>query len=188
MKLKTLMMIAAGAAVLSTTAVQAQRESNWSMKDRFAYTTEGELFLANEFSLDAFGHYTTTGRSNFEDIFTHNVRGGRFGGGIGLNYFITKFIGVSTDVEMGDNGRQFIDSAAANLVLRLPLDAAHLAPYVFGGGGGQFDPTSQWMADVGVGIEFRINHWTGIFADGRYVWPEKTGDYGLFRAGMRFAF
>jgi len=187
MKLKQMMVIAT-VALLTATAAQAEHEYNWSMRDRFAYAHEGEVFLPNEFSFDAFGTYTTTRRSNFGDLFTHNLRHGTFGGGAGVNYFFTKYIGISADAEIGDNGNRFVDSASGNLVLRLPLDAAHLAPYVFGGGGGIFDPRSEWMADGGAGIDFRINHWTGIFIDGRYVMPEKSPDYGLFRAGLRFAF
>ena len=187
MKLKTLIMVGA-AALFSATAVKAEHVSNWSVQDRFAYAHEGELFLPNEFSLDAFGSYTTTGRRNFGELFTHNLRHGAFGGGLGLNYFFTKYVGIGGDVQMGDTGNRLVDSTSANLILRLPLDAAHLAPYVFAGGGLQIDPRSQLLGDVGAGVDFRLNHWTGIFVDGRFIWTAKSGDYGLLRAGMRFAF
>ncbi len=187
MKLKQMLAIATFG-FLAATAAQAEHEYNWSMKDRFAYTHEGEVFLPNEFSFDAFGTYTSTRRSSVQDLFTRNLRHGTWGGGVGINYFFTKYIGISSDVSIGDNGNRFIDSAMGNLVLRLPIDPAHLAPYIFGGGGGVFEPSTEWAADAGAGIDFRINHWTGIFVDARYVWPENVGDYGLFRAGMRFAF
>lgn len=187
MKMKQLMVIAA-AAFFTATAAQAAHEYNWNARDRFTYASEGDVFLPNEFSFDAFATYTSTPRANFEDIFKNDLRHGTWGGGIGLNYFFTKYVGISTDVVASDNGYKFIDSASANLVLRLPIEPAHIAPYIFGGAGGQFDPKSQYLIDAGVGVDFRINHWTGIFIDARYVWPEDTADYGLFRSGLRFAF
>ena len=187
MKMKQMMMIAM-LSLLTVTAVQAEHEYNWSMKDRFTYAHEGELFLPNEFSFDAFANYTSTPRSSVDELFTDDLRHGTWGGGVGLNYFFNKWIGISTDLEIGANGGQFIDSTAGNLVLRLPFDVAHVAPYIFGGGGGQFDPESQWIVDAGAGLDFRINHWTGIFVDARYIWPDKSRDYGLFRSGFRFAF
>jgi outer membrane protein W len=187
MKLKKLILIAA-AAVLTITSARAQHEYNWNMRDRFVYVHEGELFLPNEFSLDAFATYTTTPRNGVDELFTHNLRHGDWGGGLGANYFFTKYVGFGADVIMPANGNQLVDSASGNLILRLPFDAAHVAPYIFGGGGGQFDPNSQWLAQGGVGVDFRINHWTGLFTDVRYVWTEDAGEYGLFRAGLRFAF
>ncbi len=187
MKLKQLIIVTA-VAISTATAVQAQREYHWTVNDRFTYSTEGEIFYPNEFTIDAFAHYTTTSRKSFGQLFTHNIRHGTFGGGVGVNYFFTKYVGIGADVEMGDNGGKFIDSTVANVIVRLPLDAVHLAPYVFGGGGGQFDPECQVVGDVGAGIDFRFNRWSGIFIDGRYVWPDKSPEYGLFRAGLRWAF
>jgi hypothetical protein len=63
-----------------------------------------------------------------------------------------------------------------------------LAPYVFGGGGRQTDPEWQWTGHAGVGLEYRFNPVTGVFADGRYTWADRTSDSILFRAGVRFVF
>lgn len=187
MKLKNILILAA-ATMLTATAAQAEHEHNWGFNDRFNYAHEGELFAPHEFTLDAFANYGTTARRSFGGLFTHNIRHGTFGGGIGANYFFTKYLGAGADTELGDNGGKLFDSATANFIVRLPLDAAHLAPYFFAGGGGQFDPKSQWLADVGAGIDFRFNRWTGIFVDGRYNFLDQSADYGLFRAGLRLAF
>ena len=52
----------------------------------------------------------------------------------------------------------------------------------------QFDPSELWFGDAGAGIEFRFTPQVGVFADGRYVFTESSPNYGLFRAGVRFAF
>jgi hypothetical protein len=63
-----------------------------------------------------------------------------------------------------------------------------LAPYVFGGGGRQFDPAWEWTGHAGVGMEYRFNPVTGVFVDSRYTWVKHTSDEILFRAGVRFVF
>jgi len=63
-----------------------------------------------------------------------------------------------------------------------------VAPYVFGGGGRQFDPVTQWTWDAGAGLEWRFAPHVGVFVDGRYVFADKTKDFGLGRLGFRFGF
>ena len=46
----------------------------------------------------------------------------------------------------------------------------------------------EWLADMGVGMEYRLNLATGIFTDGRYIWGDHTGDRLLLRAGLRIVF
>ena len=83
-----------------------------------------------------------------------------------------------------------MDAASGSAVLRFPIDAAHLAPYIFGGGGHIFDGPDSWFAHAGAGLEVRLNPHMGIFMDGRYVFAEKNNvsDEALFRAGIRMAF
>ncbi len=165
---------------------RAEHTWNWNMNDRFAYTREGDRFLPGEFSLDTFGSYKR-GSKNVGDVFDEPEHG-VWGGGVGANYFFTRYVGVGADVTMHADGGKFIDSTSGNLILRLPIERMSLAPYVFGGIGGNFDPTEEWLAQAGVGLEFRLNPITGIFADGRYIWPDKSADYSLIRAGLRFVF
>lgn len=170
----------------SASAVRAEHDWNWSWHDRFSYAREGDKFKANEFTIDLFGSYKR-GQKNVSDFFDEPEHG-VWGGGIGVNYFFTRFIGVGGDVSAHDDGRQFVDNASGNVIFRFPIEAASMAPYVFGGGGGTFDPTEQWEGHVGGGLEFRLNPHTGIFADARYIWNDKTADQSLIRTGLRFAF
>ncbi len=185
MKLKTLLL--AATVVLTAGATRADHQWNWDMKDRWKYEHDSnEKFTANEFSLDAFGLYRHRQRE-FTAFPNTNIRhGGRFGGGVGMNYFFTRNFGLGADSQILDNGGDFIDNASGNVIFRWPIGC--VAPYVFGGGGREFGPHYQWTGDAGGGVEFRLNHWTGIFADARYVFTAKTSDYALIRAGLRLAF
>jgi hypothetical protein len=37
-------------------------------------------------------------------------------------------------------------------------------------------------------VEFKFNRQWGIFGDAREVWPDKTSNYTLVRAGVSFGF
>jgi hypothetical protein len=74
------------------------------------------------------------------------------------------------------------------LILRLPLGQSGLAPYVFGGGGHQFDQAKFWFGQGGAGMEYRFTPHMGIFSDARGVVPNQTKYYGVARLGLGFAF
>jgi len=145
------------------------------------------FYNCNELTMDFFGSYIA-GERRIEDIFKTNIRHGTWGGGVGANYFFTRWLGIGGDVNIPANGGPFVDSINGNLIARIPIANTGLAPYIFGGGGRQTDPAWQWTGQAGTGLEFRFNPYTGIFADTRYVWADKTSDSIYFRAGLRFAF
>jgi hypothetical protein len=107
---------------------------------------------------------------------------------VGLNYFITREIGLGVDANMSDNGGSFVDAVLGNLILRWPIGESGFAPYLFGGGGRTTDATWEWVGQAGLGLEYRFHRHVGIFADGRYIWPEDSSDALLLRAGVRVAF
>jgi hypothetical protein len=147
------------------------------------------LYSAHELSLDLAGSYIA-GQRGIEHLFETSIKGARgtWGGDVGLNYFITRNIGVGADVNMSDNGGNLVDAVLGNLTLRLPLGNSGFAPYVLGGGGRTTDHTWEWAGQAGVGIEFRPSHIWGIFTDARYVWPQHSSDALLLRAGIRIVF
>jgi hypothetical protein len=154
--------------------------------NHWAYNA-ADRYTANELSLDMFGSYLA-GERRAEDLFKTNIRHGFWGGGVGVNYFFTREIGIGGDIEIPDNGGNFVNNVDGSLIARIPIVNSGLAPYVFGGGGRQTEPVWQWTGHAGVGIEYRFNPVTGVFADGRYMWVDKTSDEILFRAGVRFVF
>lgn len=151
-------------------------------------TLQNDLYRANELSLDAFGtasigKYTIDHPSNAR--IRHNTR---LGAGAGLNYFFTKNLGISAEAYSENTTGTFIDNASANLTLRLPLGQSGFAPYIFGGGGRQFDALKNWYAQAGAGLEYRFTPQVGVFIDARGVLPDEAKYYGVARLGMRFAF
>jgi hypothetical protein len=191
MKLKTLAMAGAGL-MLCVSAAQAvhvwEDPSGWS-SGVFSYDRSSNTprFSANELTFDLFGSYGA-GERNIEHIFDTNIRHGKFGGGVGINYFFTREIGIGVDMDMGDNRGHLVDQVLGSLIARFPIEVAGVAPYIFGGGGRGIDPEWEWVGHAGLGLEWRLSPAMGIFADGRYIWPDHSADRILFRAGVRMAF
>ncbi len=215
MKLKTLITWTA-ALVFTCGAARAahiwEDPSGWG-STVFVSDVEGPRYSSQELSLDMFGSYIA-GEHHLTKLFETDIRSprGRWGGGAGLNYFFTREIGIGADMNIADNGGPFIDHVLGNLILRWPIDPSGFAPYIFGGGGRGFDigwtrsnadtdgffaPGQEfnqkhweWLADLGVGVEYRLNPATGVFVDGRYIWHDQTGstDRLLLRGGLRLVF
>jgi hypothetical protein len=190
MTLKRMVILAAGLALTTTgaaTATHLYEDPNGWITTAVSYSNPPK-FTEQELSLDLFGSYIHP-EEKFSHLFQTNIRhDGTWGGGVGLNYFFAKYVGIGADINMGANGGLFVDQVIGNLILRVPIESAGLAPYVFGGGGRGFDPAWQWLWDGGVGLEFRFNPVTGIFVDGRYVWTQTPSDGLYLRAGLRLVF
>jgi hypothetical protein len=189
MKLKT---IITGAALTLLTAGVTQGAHLWDdpnawASGHFVYDVSTPRFTAQELSFDAFGSYLA-GERKFNKLFETNIRHGTWGGGVGLNYFFLRELGLGVDMNIPDNGGNFIDSVSGSLIGRFPLGQSGWAPYIFGGGGRGTDPTWEWLGHAGVGMEYRFNPGTGIFVDGRYIWHDKSYDRLLLRAGFRLVF
>lgn len=162
-------------------------DPNAWLGNHFSYRMSDQMYTANEFSLDMFGSYTAA-----EEKFTHlaqkNIRDGTWGGGVGINYFLTREIGIGGDINIPANKGNFIDSINGSLIGRIPIGTSGLAPYVFGGGGRQTEPAWEWTGHAGAGLELRMNPVTGLFTDARYTWADKSSDSILLRGGVRFVF
>jgi hypothetical protein len=169
--------------------VHVWEEPNTWWGNHFVYRSH-DLYSANEMTFDLFGSYGAPERG-LSHVFDTNIRqsrGGTAGGGIGLNYFFHKMIGVGVDSTVFNDGGSFVDNVNASLIARFPIEPTGLAPYIFGGGG-RNTSVWQWTAHVGAGLEFRFNPGTGIFADARYIWGEHvSADALMLRGGLRFAF
>lgn len=156
------------------------------------YDTTTPLYTANELSLDGFGSLTAAER-NIEHLFDTSIKGqnGHWGGGVGVNYFFTREIGIGGDMNIIANTHgNFVDQVAGSLIIRFPIDPSGFAPYVFGGGGRVTNPLWAWEGHAGVGIEYRLNPVVGIFSDARYMWVDNSNlsDRLMLRAGLRLVF
>lgn len=148
----------------------------------------GEKYRMSETSLDIFG----TGSIRQETI--NNLNGFRhrddveLGAGVGLNHFFTRNFGLGAEAYAEDTERHFVDKASVSLIARFPIGESGFAPYVFGGGGRQFDPIELSFGQLGGGMEYRFTPKMGLFTDVRYVLTEGAKDHGLARLGVRFVF
>jgi hypothetical protein len=152
------------------------------MEDRW------HLYHAGEFSIDGFG----LGALHEYD-FNNGVRARhdlRWGGGAGINFFFTRYIGIGGDAyAIGQpHTHSFVDTTTGNLIFRVPILNTGIAPYIFGGAGYQFQGIDQIVGGGGAGVEFRLVPHFSIFVDARYLAAVKTPDYGLGRAGVRISF
>ena len=152
------------------------------------YQLDGSLFPANEVSADAFGTLST-GQDALSHLSAERYRHDSHGGfGLGLNYFFLRYVGVGGEAYSENTDGRFIDKSSANLILRLPSDRFHLAPYVFTGAGYQFEPEERAFGQAGLGVEYRPVKHVGLFVDDRFVFPDAYPNYALARAGVRFSF
>lgn len=139
------------------------------------------LFRANELQLDAFAAG-----------FWHKGSNPGWGGGLGVNYFFTKFIGIGVEEDLlARRGETTEWVTAGNLLLRYPICSINLAPYALVGGGASYGCKRQGhgFGDVGAGLEYRVTSNIGLFSDARWVYSsEDPKSSVLGRAGLRFAF
>jgi len=146
-------------------------------------------FRAHEWQIDA----STVGAAG---VYNGQSKQG-LGGNWGVNYFFTKYLGVGIDDSVGSvrnagfsgfDGLQAGDSLQADLLLRYPLCAWNLAPYVMVGGGGRWGPASQGDGNAGGGIEWRVLEHAGLFADCRWLYGSAGLSMALPRVGIRVNF
>jgi len=187
------LLLAASAALAQTTTTTTTTTVTHVWNDPHTWwgnhwaNNNGDRYTGNELSLDFFASYIA-GQRGIEHLFDTNIRHGTWGGGVGVNYFFTRNIGIGGDINIPDDGGNFINNIDGSLIARLPIGHSGFSPYLFGGGGRQTQPVWEWTGHLGVGAEYRFNPVTGIFVDGRYMWVDKTPDELLLRAGLRFVF
>ena len=186
MKTTKLLVIIAGLTLAASSGRAA-------MEDRFRYDRDTtDKFPPYELSLDLFGTYATKDRWGGHNGFDRGGNPGkedRGGGGVGLNYFFTRFFGIGADSYIEEWKAPYRVNGSA--ILRYPLDRmGGIAPYIFGGGGRELKYNVQWTYHGGGGVEFRFNRYTGIFGDARRVFSDKSSDfdYTLVRGGLRLSF
>lgn len=154
--------------------------------DHWHHWDHEHLYHAGEMSLDMYG-VGLLHESDFNDgaRARHNLR---YGGGAGVNFFFTRFIGIGADADAITFHHSFVDTTTGNLIVRFPIPGTGLAPYMFGGVGYQFQGIDQIIGGGGFGLELRLVPHFSIFVDARYMAAVKTDDFGIGRAGVRLSF
>ena len=146
------------------------------------------MYRAPELDIDGFG-VAAFNQQTLEHLSVNSVHHQtRLGLGAGVNFFFLRMVGIGAQAYSFDTRHSFIDNASGDLTVRFPILDTGFAPYVFGGGGHRWDREETNFAEAGGGFEFRFHPNIGVFIDGRYVLSHRTDDFGLGRAGFRFAF
>lgn len=119
--------------------------------------------------------------------------GNSIGGGASLAYFFGHNLGF--ELSYAAHGSGVAEQVGTgNLVYRFPLGGeccATLAPYVFGGPGVVSSGNSEFLWNLGAGMDFRSEAWgcIGFFGDFSYNFVNgNLPDFTMFRAGVRFPF
>ena len=176
--------------------------------DQIAYSSKqtmapaSQCFADREWQLDLFGAYAFTSSNQDRLLGDH-----AWGGGLGVNYFFMRNIGVGIEGSLYDSQRSsdVLGHAALNVFVRFPMDAICLSPYLYSGIGGVFNAERLDVGDlpggddsdndallaghIGAGVEYRIAPNFGVFVDGRFtVVDEKKNNFTTIRTGFRIAF
>jgi hypothetical protein len=133
-----------------------------------------------ELQLDVFASYY--GGNN-------NLFGDGFGGGIGVNYFFTRNIGIAASGTLYDGDDHEIWNADLDLVFRFPIEnGICIAPYIVAGGGLECDGTIIGTWNAGAGLEWRTSPTFAIFGEGRFIGGALDEEVWTARLGLRFVF
>lgn len=148
----------------------------------FKQPVAASCFEAQELQLDLFGSYSWITDGKHED-------GDGFGGGLGVNYFFTRILGVGVDGNILDGDASGLWNVTGKLIARFPIDSICLAPYLFVGGGVQTNGDTIGIGTAGAGVEYRVvPNKFGIFTEGRYTLGADNNDAAQARFGFRFVF
>lgn len=115
-----------------------------------------------------------------------------WGGGLNLDYFMSPHVGFQGSASWADPGTGEVwHNYTIDLVLRAPIESAHIAPYIFVGGGAIVEDSADILGRAGIGLEVRPTARFGIFADWVYNFPGGGGsdddieDYQMIRIGLK---
>lgn len=140
-------------------------------------------FDQNLRSFDVYGGYRSI---QFDDVNLEDEDG--WVAGIGANLYFNRYAGVGLEGTYFAAADTTNFSGAANLLLRLPIDAICMAPYALIGGGYTFGDIDQSFWQAGVGLEWKMNQYVGLFGDARMIFTTDDADSQMYRGGLRFNF
>ena len=182
-------------------AIHAGTTSVSSGKD-YKHAIDEPCFNAHEWQFDVFGQYSV-GEASRAGIFHDHG----WGGGVGINYFFTRNLGLGVDAawldvkedprfQRKDSESEYtaVHNFSGSVIWRMPIDRLCLAPYVYAGGGFHVDGEQWASAHGGVGVEYRVKpNRLGVFLDGRWTYlGDRDGrdelNFFSTRAGIRIVF
>jgi opacity protein-like surface antigen len=204
MKILTTSILASLALIGTSLAGDTYVSSGKSYKQTAAAPPAPGCFSDQELQIDTFGQ-ASFGSNEKIGLFQENA----WGGGVGLNYFFHRNIGIGVDAawlsakhsdlgnqNAGDSNdeRTVLHNFSGSVIFRYPIESACIAPYAYVGGGYHVDGEDWASAHGGVGVEYRVvPRKVGLFVDGRWTYLgdrfEQTDlNFWTVRAGVRLVF
>jgi hypothetical protein len=205
--MKKLIISLLGLTTLAATGFAGPAETSSGKEMQQTYTAPAEQFYADrEWNFDLFGLRADTFNEYRNDRYLGVDHG--YGGGLGLNYMFTRYLGAGLEGYAID-ADDVVGQASANLIFRYPIPNTRFAPYGYVGGGVLFNgsevrrnvtngnsPASirrnsdaEGMGQFGAGFEVRITPRIGVINDYSYnLVNGPDNNFGLVRSGIRFAF
>lgn len=135
------------------------------------------------FSLSGYASYLNPGNNKGTEK--------AWGGGIGGEYFFTSMLGVAGSANWSDPGTDDIwRNYALDLVLRVPFESFHIAPYALVGAGAVFEDDTRLLFRAGAGLDLRFTSSVGVFADWIHNFPsgDNLKNYQFIRIGAKINF
>jgi hypothetical protein len=153
------------------------------------------LYQPGEFYVDVFAIGATGQGNNF---------GSSLGGGAAFGWWCTRYFGVMVEGFGADLPNGHDATLLGGVQLRLPVDDAAFAFYIFAEGGGYFADRDGGTFQAGLGLDVRLIQSVSLIFDvrgidvsnqhngdltGRAAFDEKSADGAiLYRLGLRFVF
>jgi hypothetical protein len=153
------------------------------------------LFQPGEMYIDVFGIGATHQGNDFGDT---------LGAGAAFGYWYNRYFGVLVEAYAADLPQGHDATLLGGIQLRLPVDDAAFAFYIFASGGGFFADKNGATFQGGIGVDVRLTETTSLIFDVRAinVWGQnlnlpvgretkiaKEADGAiLYRLGLRFVF
>src|SRR5207247_1334735 len=108
---------------------------------------------------------------SYTDQVKRGDHGDGFGGGLGVNYFFSRYFGIGVSGNLRDGDANGIWNVDGSLIARYPLELGTvcIAPYILAGGGFEADGSTVGTWHAGGGLEWRATPTFGIFGEGRYI-------------------
>ena len=107
-----------------------------------------QLYRNYEVDVEGFGMGTVNARG-FDDFGNYHHRHFQAGLGAGVEAFFNRYVGIEAEGFSESTHHDFVNNVDGNLVLRLPIGETGLAPYIFGGGGYQWEPPTPLTPRAG---------------------------------------
>lgn len=145
-----------------------------------------EVFSKNEVSLQLFGQWSDNNTITVQNLKKVND----YAGGASLTLFpLNYYVGVRASTYLSNLDGKFIDNAAGDLVLRLPIQKLRIAPYGVIGYNYDFG-TKGGLLETGGGVECRLFKGWGVFAEYNYDFKSdvRVRDHQVLKAGLSLKF